>query len=95
MVCSAAYGVGERIEVDYHEVDFGNLILRDLLTVTLVVATVENAAEHFGVKCLYASAKDRRVRSQILYGRAGVAELFDEGLGAACREKLHALGMEH
>ena len=84
----------KRIKVNNDQVDFRNLILLHLLLVALVLATTQNASEHFRMERLHAPSENRRISSHTLHGLAVVAQRLDELLGAACRKEFHALGVQ-
>ena len=71
--CSGCHSGFKRIQVDYHQVDFGYFILSYLLTVAFIFATVEYSAEYFGMQRLHTSAEYRRVAGKILYSLTTVA----------------------
>jgi len=54
---SAGHGLFEGVQVNHHQVDLGNRVLHHLLAVALVVATGQDAAEHFRMQRLHASAQ--------------------------------------
>ena len=76
-------GLFERIEVDDHRVDFGNLILSGLFLVLRVVATGQNTAEHFGVQGLDASSENRRITRQALYRGGLQPQTLDKREGSS------------
>ena len=94
IVRTAGNGLLEGIEVDDDEVDFGDFVLCHLLAVALKAATAEDSSEHFGVKCLHTSAKYGGVGGDILDLLTGIAEAFNETLGASGRKELYTLCME-
>ena len=71
---SAGHGGLERIEVDNHEVYFGDFIFFNLLAVLLQGAAAQDASEYFGVQCLDASAQDGGIRGEVFHCLAGVAQ---------------------
>lgn len=92
---SGSHSGGERIEVDDHKVDRRYLVRESLFLVRFIVAAIEDAAEHLRVQRLYTAAENRRIAGEVLYGFTFIAERFDKGAGAACRQELNALFIKH
>ena len=82
------------IEVHDDEVNRWYLVFGCLLLVGSVFATVEDAAEHFGMKSLYTAAEYRGVTGEVFYGVAFIAELLDEAACTSCRQEFYAVSVE-
>ena len=90
-----SYSVLKWIEIDDDEVDFGDFVLSNLLAVTIVVATVENASKHLRVEGLHATAKDRRIAGEVFNGITLIALFLDKRLCATGREEAHTIVVEY
>ena len=90
-----SYGVLKWIEIDDNEVDFGNFVLSNLLAVTIVVATVENATKHLRVQGFHATAKDRRISGEVFNCITLIALFLDKRLCAPGREEAHTIVVEY
>ena len=82
------------IQVNDHQVYLRNLIAGYLLAVAGVLAAVEYAAEHLGMKSLHPTSKNRGVAGKILHRIAFISKRFYKRLRAAGRKELHAVLVE-
>ena len=92
--CTRCHGSLKRIKIDNHEINRGNLIFLDLGRVALIVAPVQDTAEHFGVKRLYPASQNRGIARKVFHGIALIAETFDKRARSACREETNAIGIK-
>ena len=90
-----SYSVLKWIEIDDDEVDFGDFVLSNLLAVTIVVATVENASKHLRVQGFHATAKDRRISGEVFNCITLIALFLDKRLCATGREEAHTIVVEY
>ena len=93
LVGTRSYRLFKRIEVDDYQIDRRYFVLSDLLLVGFILPTVEDSAEHFGVKGLYPAAQNRGITGQVLDCTARDSQRFDKRLRAAGRDKFYSFGM--
>ena len=79
------------IKVDNHEINFGDFVVRHLLTIVCQIASAKNTAKHFGMKRLHASTEDGRIRRQIFHLLAGKSERHDKIVRATSGKKFNTL----
>ena len=94
LIGTRSYGLFEGIEIDDNQVDFGNFIFGDLLTVALFFTTVEYTAENFRVKRFYTATQYRGITRETFYTAARYAQRLNKSLRTTGRNKRHALGMQ-
>ena len=82
------------IEVHDDQVDFGNLILRQLLPVGEHVAPTENAAKDLGMEGFDTASQNGRIAREGLNGNGLYAEVVDKLIGATRRVDGHTLAVE-
>ena len=87
---TACNGLLEGIEIDDHQINFGDSILCHLLAVALVVAATQDAAEYAGVQSLNTTTQDRGVTRQILNGGSLQTERLDKSERTARRIQFNA-----
>lgn len=94
--CGGAGGHGgfEWIEIYDDQIDVSDFVLCHLLHIVGQIAASEDAAEHFGVECLDASAQNGGIAREVFDALARKTERADEVVSAARRKELNALAMQ-
>ena len=79
---AAGHGGFEGVQIHHDQVDVGEVVLRHLGLVTLVVPTVENAAKHLGMKRLHTASQNGGVVRHRFHGNHLCPHRFNCSLGA-------------
>ena len=73
----------KRIQINYYQVNFRNIVLLHFINILQYIAPAENAAKHCRVQRFYPSAQDRRIGGKRFYRYTGNAQIFYKFLCAA------------
>ena len=79
----AGHRLLERIKVHNHDVDLRNLVSFELLQVSRVLTSTQDASEDFWMQGFYPSSQNGRVGGQVLYGHDLDSKVTNEFFSSA------------
>ena len=87
---TAGYSCLKRIQIYDDQVYFRNFVFLNLLHILFQTATAQNTSENLRMQCLYTSAQNRGVSSQVFYRFARETQWFNKLSCSACWEELYS-----